>query len=764
MTNATPTQAESDTALAEQAYQQLQAGQLDAARPALDHLYSRYPGDPRIQHMLALTMAQQGELEQASTLLELLAQQQPRSPEVRIHLGNVYRLKGQPDDAVRAYRTAIGLEPGNAEAHYNLALVLKDVGDLPQAIKSLQRTVMFKPQHAQAHCALGQALAESDPEAAASCYRQALAVQPGMLEAQVGLILALGQQGRFDEADRVLGRALKTHPDNVLILKQKAFVALLQGHLDEAIAVYEDILAKAPDSDDILLNLGSVHQMRGDNERALKLIEAALNTGEGRSAKLLNALANIRVSQNDLAGAESLMREAAQEAPQSAPFAASLGRVLLARGDVGEAISQYRKAVSLAPQMPELYSNLIYTLHFEPTLTPSERFAAQQSWETRFAPDKVERPALNNPNPKRKLRVGLVSGDFRDHPVSRGLLGMLTHYDKSLLEIFAYSTSFIEDDTTEKVKAAVDHWRPSASLPPAILAGKIAREAIDVLIDLSGHTAGNRLVSFTRRPAPVQLTWLGFFTGTGLSAMDFRLTDAVMDPPGKTEEWHTETLLRLPAPFCYQPQDKAPAVNALPAKANGYLTFGALTQFSRFNDQVLAAWEPIFKQLPTARLKVFSGAAECDTASIERFAERLVGIGIARERFEIIPWLDYLQFLDRIREVDVALDPFPYPGGMTTMDALWMGVPTVTRAGPSSYERAGASLLSVAGLESLIAETPSNYSQIAMDLADKIDWLSDVRQRLRGRLATTPLIDGEAFATAFEATLRDAWTRRIASH
>lgn len=761
MTNATPTHTPDDLPQAELALQMLQSGQIDSARTSLEDLHARYPADPQVAHMLAAALAQLGELDRAETLLEQLAQQLPRNADVRIHLANVYRLKSRPDDAVRLYRAAIGLEPGNADAHYNLALVLKDVGDVAQSIKSLQRAVMFKPQHAQAYCALGQTMGDSDPEAAASYFRQALAVQPGMLEAQVGLVVALGQLGRFEEAERVLSRALRSQPNNVLLIKQRAFLAMLQGQLDEAVKVYESLLAEHPHSEDILQNLGSVYQMLGDNDRALSLIEAALVRGDKRDAKLLNALANIRVSQNDLAGAETLMREAASEAPQSAPYAASLGRVLLARGDVSEAITQYRKAVSLAPQMPELYSNLIYAMHFEPSATPAERFAAQRAWEARYAPVKAERPQAAPGDPSRKLRVGLVSGDFRDHPVSRGLLGMLSHYDKSRLEIFAYSTSFTDDEVTAEVRAQVDHWRPSASLPPAVLAGKITRDGIDVLIDLSGHTAGNRLVAFARRPALVQLTWLGFFTGTGLSAMDYRLTDEVMDPPGKTEAWHTEKLLHMPAPFCYQPIADAPEVNALPALKNGYLTFGALTQFARFNDQVLAAWEPIFKQLPQARLKVFSGAAESDTASVERFAKRLEGIGLSRDRFEIIPWLEYRDFLDRLREVDVALDPFPYPGGMTTMDALWMGVPTVTRAGPSSFERAGASLLRIAGLDALIAESPSNYTQIAIDLGEKRDWLAQTRASLRSTLAQTPLIDGKTFAVAFEALLRKAWQDRV---
>jgi protein O-GlcNAc transferase len=338
---------------------------------------------------------------------------------------------------------------------------------------------------------------------------------------------------------------------------------------------------------------------------------------------------------------------------------------------------------------------------------------------------------------------------------------LLTHYDHSRLETFLYITSYAEDEVSAEIKAVVDHWRPAAALPPAVLANKIARDGIDILIDLAGHTAGNRLGVFAGRAAPIQMTWLGFFASSGLSNMDYRLSDAWMDPPEQTAAWHTERLLYLPAPFCYQVDSQSPPITALPAASNGYITFGALTHFNRVNAKVLDCWRSIFRDLPTARLRMFSGAADVDTATMADLAKKLNDIGLDASRVDILPWLDYPEFLDAVRSVDVALDSFPYPGGMTTMDALWMGVPTVTLVGQSSFERAGGSLLTLAGLPELIASTPAQYAEIAVGLAGKIDWLATTRADLRTRLALTPLIDGKAFATAFESVLRGVWIAEL---
>lgn len=740
----------------------MRAGQFADARPMLERLCRQNPYSLPIRHALGVTLAQLGDFAAAAEELETVLKGVPKEATVHVDLGNVYRALQRHDDAVHMYRAAIALLPNFAEAHYNLALALRDVGDEGQAVQALKRAVMFKPQHALAHCTLGQILADIDPEQAGSSFRQALAAEKNMLAAQIGLIFSLAQLGRFDEAQRVLAKALKAHPDNTQVLRQKALVHLKQGELAGAEETYRQILQLSPDAEDVWLNLGSVYQMQGNNARAQEVLGNALrnmaNTTEGkRNPNLLNALANLRVHDNDLAAAEALMQEAIASAPHSAPLSASFGRVLLARGDIAGAIVQYRKAVTLAPHVPELFSNLVYAQHLDPSLTPAERFATQKEWDTRFASSSTKNRSPINPNPERRLRIGLVSGDFRLHPVARGLLPLLTHYNRQQLEIFAYSTSHVEDPSTIQIKAQVDHWRPSAALPPVVLAGKIARDGIDILIDLSGHTAGNRLTVFANRAAPIQMTWLGFFSSSGVAAMDYRISDVVMDPFGKTTPWHTESLLYLPAPFCYLADPDAPDIKPLPAATQGFITFGALTHFNRVNPSVLKSWEPIFRALPSARLKIFSGFSAQDTASMARITEQLAAIGMEPTRFDIIPWLEYAEFLDQVCAVDIALDPFPYPGGMTTMDALWMGVPTITLAGQSSFERAGASLMTLAKLPELIATDTEQYTQIAIDIASKVPWLAEVRAGLRNTLQATPLLDGQAFATAFEEALRRTW-------
>jgi predicted O-linked N-acetylglucosamine transferase (SPINDLY family) len=741
----------------EQALILANSGQLEAASAILEDLLTSSPKDANVLHLLGTVLAQQESFAKAQELLEQAATMQPKNATIQIHLGNVQRLRGLPDIAVRTYRTALSLAPSDPEAHFNLALVLLDVGEREQAVQELQKTIMFLPQHAEAQYMLGKLLSDEDIERAATFFRQALAARPGMVEAQSELILCLSRLGRFSEAERLLERAQKQHPGHILLKKQGAVLALMQGKLSEAEEIYRELLGQTPNSSDVRLNLGGLYQMQGKNSQALKLFEEALDIDDGQQGAMLNALANVKVAENDLEAAELLMQKAVSNTPESAPLAASLGRVLLARGDVKKAIEQYRKAITLAPHIPELVSNLIYAMHFDSDISADERFKALQLWSARFEPPKTTRPPLHPIDGQRKLRIGLLSGDFRDHPVMRGAEPLLTNYDHNKLEIFAYTTAYVEDDTTKRVRGLVDHWRQVAALPTHVLAGKIRRDQIDVLIDLSGHTAGNRLTALALGAAPLQLTWLGFFASTGLKNIDYRLTDKIMDPPGTTEQWHSEKLAYLPSPCCYAPPAFAPTINALPASQNGYVTFGALTQFNRYTDNVLETWKSIFSALPQARLKVFSGAAAGDKGSLDRIRTKLRNIGIAEERVEIQPWLDYSTFLKEIQSVDIALDPFPYPGGVTSMDALWMGIPTLTQTGVSSYQRIGASLMTLAGLPEFIAKDCDDYISKGIALGSDFTRLETIRQSLRQTLAKTTLIDGPAFAEAFTQTIESVW-------
>lgn len=742
----------------EQALTLTNSGQLEAANALLESLLATTPGDINVLHLFGTVLAQQGEYVRARELLERAATIQPRNPTIQIHLGNVLRLLKLPDMAVRSYRAALLLSPSDPEAHFNLALVLLDVGQRDQAAQELQKTIMFLPQHAEAQYMFGKLISEEDTEQAATFFRQALAARPGMLEAQAELILCLARLGRFSEAERLLERALKQHPEHTLLKKQGAVLALMQGKLSEAEDTYRDLLQKTPNASDIRLNLGGLYQMQGKNTQALNLFEEALELDDDdQRGAMLNALANVKVAENDLEAAESLMQKAVTNTPESAPLAASLGRVLLARGDIKKAISQYRKAIALAPHIPELVSNLIYALHFDSDISADERFKELQLWSARFEPPKTTRPLLQPTNGQRKLRIGLLSGDFRDHPVMRGVEPLLANYDHDRLEIYAYTTAYIEDETTKRVRELVDHWRQVAALPTHVLAGKIRRDQIDVLIDLSGHTAGNRLTTLALGPAPLQLTWLGFFASTGLKNIDYRLTDKVMDPPGTTEQWHSESLAYLPSPCCYAPPAFAPDINPLPAVGNGHVTFGALTQFNRYTDEVLETWKPIFAALPQAHLKVFSGAAAGDKGSLERIRTKLGSIGISEDRLDIQPWLDYPTYLKEMQDIDIALDPFPYPGGVTSMDALWMGIPTLTKTGTSSYQRIGASLMTLADLPEFIAQDRDDYIAKAIALGSDFTRLEGIRQTLRQTLAQTTLIDGSAFAQAFTQTLESLW-------
>jgi predicted O-linked N-acetylglucosamine transferase (SPINDLY family) len=389
--------------------------------------------------------------------------------------------------------------------------------------------------------------------------------------------------------------------------------------------------------------------------------------------------------------------------------------------------------------------------------SPLEQLADAQSFGRYFAdPLLRRRPFPNVLDVARKLRIGFVSGDFFEHAVNHFFEPVIKNFDAERFETFAYSNTIKEDAVTERLKPLFTHWRSILGISDDAAADLIEADQIDILVDLSGHTAGNRLLVFARKPAPIQVSWIGYPGTTGMAAIDYRLTDHVTEPEGLTEHLNTEILWRLPRmAACYQPSALTiPVMNHPPSDDNGYVTFGCINRFAKVTDSVLAVWAQILARVPTARLLLEVGDIENPEFRAETEA-RFERLGLPLDRVILEPRRAAYMLFHRM---DVALDPFPFNGVTTSMDTLWMGVPFVALAGTHLISRLGSAILTTAGLPELVAQTPDEYVEVAARLARDADWLRTVRHDLRDRLTRSPLMDHKGLADEVGVAFRGMWT------
>jgi predicted O-linked N-acetylglucosamine transferase (SPINDLY family) len=396
------------------------------------------------------------------------------------------------------------------------------------------------------------------------------------------------------------------------------------------------------------------------------------------------------------------------------------------------------------------------TLHFHPDYDAQAILAEHWLWAERHAaPLACEiRPHANARTPERRLRVGFVSPDLRDHPVGRLLRPLFTHHDRRGMEFLVYSDVRRRDAISELLASHVDVWHNIIRQSDAEVAERIRHDRVDILVDLALHTAQNRMLVFARKPAPVQVTMLGLPATTGLPTMDYRLTDPYLDPPGLYDAHYSEQSIRLPHCFWnFQPPPNSPPVTALPALRDGFVTFGCLAQFAKISRPALELWVKILQAMPDARLVLLAAPGSHRDAMRERFEQG----GISGSRITFLPWADQNAYFARYGDLDLCLDSFPYNGHTTTIDALWMGVPVITLAGRTAVGRGGVSILSNVGLTELIAATPEHYVALAVAWASDLARLAGVRAELRPRMEASPLLDGRQYTADVEAALRTMW-------
>lgn len=670
----------------------------------------------------AIQLHQQGQLADAEQLYRQILAVAPNNPSALHLLGLIQRQSGRLDEAERLVRASVAAHPGYAEAHNNLGNILRDEGRAEEAVACHRAALALNSRDEESHYSLGltfQALGRTE-EAAAS-YRAALALRPDYLLALNNLGNALQEAGNSGEALDCFERALALAPDFAEAHYNLARLLQAQGRPEEAVRHYAEAVRLRPDLAPAHYNLG--------------LLFRDLNRPDE---------------------AEASYRQALELAPGETDAANNLAILLKDQGRVDEAVEVYRAALAIRPDDAEMASNYLLALNYAAGVSAEKIFREHRAFARRF--EQALRPLwlehANIPDPERPLRVGYVSADFRRHAAANFIEPVWACRDKSRFHLIAYSNHAQPDGVTARLKALADDWRDIAGLSDQAVADLILQDRVDILVDLSGHTAGNRLGVFARRPAPVQATWLGYLNTTGLEAMDYRISDAYADPPGAADALHSERLVRLPASqWCYRPFAEA-AVTPLPARVSGTVTFGSFNNLAKLTPPVIDLWARLLAALPAARLSL---AAVPQGKARERLGERFAVHGVETSRLTFLDRLPAERYWELFFGVDIALDPFPYNGGTTTCDALWMGLPVVTLAGERSVSRSGASLLATLGHPEWVARSPDDYVAIATALAGDVAKLAELRSGLRQRMQASPLMDEAGFTAALENAYRRMW-------
>lgn len=698
--------------------------------------------DARAQANLGHVLRAQGKLAAAADAFRA-ARAGEDSPTLRFALADVLTERGELAAAEREFREGLLAAPDNLSACYQLGWVCHQQGKLKEARDCYEQVLARDPRHAQALNNLGVLLLDAP------------ALSQGAEEVAHGVI-GLAHTTQDQTAETAFRAALRYNPDFAEAHVNLGTALRAQGRLAEAEACYRQALSLSPDYADALANLGAVLHLQNRPNEAIETLNEALRLNPD-SAEAHNNLGNIYVLTGRLTEAVTSYREALRLNPNSAETNNNLFNAHYRRGEVDEALRCWREAGRLDPgHAATTYSAYLFSLNYHPEWTPEAIFAEHRRWGETYAP-KIEGRAIhaNTREPDRRLKIGYVSADFRDHPVAFLLEPVLRNHDRAHFDIHCYAQVAAPDGATRHLQSLAGHWRSIVGLDDRQAAEHIRVDGIDILVDLGGHTAGNRLGVFALRPAPVQATYIGYPNTTGLPAMDYRITNPLTTPPD-IDRYYTETIVRLAYPYCIALPADCAAATTPPVLASGRVTFGCFNNVAKLAPPVIALWSDILRAVPGARLLLKSQSFD-DPGTRKLFLARFAAHGIGPERL-LLHGVDAFQdYLRSFNDVDIALDPFPYNGGTTTYHALWMGVPVVALEGKTYVARMGYGVLATLGLEELTAKTPAEYARIAVRLAADPERLQTLRTSLRARMAASPLADGRRYTTALENAYRDIW-------
>jgi predicted O-linked N-acetylglucosamine transferase (SPINDLY family) len=631
---------------------------------------------------------------------------------------------GRFDDAERVYRQVLHHDPRDVDALHLLGVLSHQRGRDTEAVELIHRAVTIQPKPeflvnlSNSYRALGESAK------AVEAGRRAVQMAPQIPEAWNNYAMALKDARRLPEVVDALNRAVQLRPNYAVALSNLGNALAELRRPAEAEATLRRAIAADPRYPNGYINLANLLSDLGRYDEAIELCNRAIALGATGPAVHMN-----------------------------------LGVALHSEGRFEEGNAAFARGAQLYPNHAKLAENLIAGASYTTRISPQQAREAHVQWARTFAEGAVP-PAVhtNSRDTNRRLRIGYVSPDLKRHSVAYFLEPILEHHDRSRFEITAYSNTTAPDEVTDRLRARCDGWRDIITMNDDEVAEQVRTDGIDILVDLAGHTTGNRLGVFGRKPAPVQMTYLGYPNTTGLSAIDYRITDAFCDPPGMTELFHSERLLRLDPPFiCYRPPENAPPVVEPPLIRNGYVTFGSFNKIAKAGPEAIELWAGVMNAVPGSRL-VLKSQGLGTQGSRRRLIEGFAQYGVAADRLELIEANQGLpEHLAVYGRIDVALDTFPYHGTTTTCEALWMGVPTVSLVGQTHVSRVGLSLLTAVGRPEWTVSSPRAFALAVRGLISDRTALSSDRLQLRERVRNSPLCNAQRLVKTLEDSVSDVF-------
>lgn len=680
------------------------------------------------------------------------------SSEAGFRLSQLLLASNRNDDAIEVCERALEVDPRHAKLWCALGAAKRRLARMEEAREAYEKAIALAPSYAQAWTNLGEwLLVKGEFEAALEKFEQALKIEPRLLQALNNRVAALYELGRFRDAEAMSRKAIEIYPSEAALHVNLGNVLLYTGKARQAAKSFQKALDCDPSSPEAQIGLAT---LLGESHRLAETLayrESEIAV-KGENAQRLAALAFAQQSAGNRTAAEATCEKLLAIQPNNISALIILAGCLAAKGNHRDAIEYNERALVENPDMPSIYSVIAFDSTYLADATPEEVFAFHRGWANRFEKGAAKQAySFDASNVAgRPLRIGYVSGDFGVHPVGFLLRDVAQNHDHGQFTVHCYSMMRQRDEITDEIRASSDYWIDALFMSDDELADKIHEDRIDILVDLSGHTAYNRLPVFVRKPAPVQATWIGYFHSTGLESIDYYITDPYTTP-ANSGQLFSEIPVCLPhSRFCFSAPDYAPAVAPVPISAKGYITFGCFNRVEKLVEPVIETWVKILSRVPESRLLLKAGGLS-DTAVRDSVRAKFASYGLATERLELQASSPHQEMLDLYGNVDIALDPFPFNGGMTTLEALWMGVPVVALEGESVVARQSTSVLANVGLNELIFRDLDAYVEGAVALSKDIARLERIRRELRDRMANSPICQAKQFTLDLEALYRRMW-------
>ena len=739
-----------------------QQGNFSEARRCYEKILARRKRHPDALHLLALIHCEEQKWKDAERGIRQAIRIAPKVAIYYNSFGEILRRQGRYEEALKQFENATVLDPKQWQAHGNMANAYLKLGDLDGCDHSLQVAQSLAPQEYSLKVTQGQLFLEREEfDQAALSLQEALQINPKSWEAYNNLSIALRNKGANADAVNAATAAYRLKPESPLCLLTLGQALMAAGKWNDAINKYKKGLESDEANVDLLIAIGDLYRRLKSYENAENYLRKANECGPENSDTLFN-LAHLYADQALYSKAGKYLKAIIDKGELG--YNARLLKATIAR-ECGEVVegSEIQKEVALERNLSNAWHSYLFVLNYRSDLEPSQIRKEYDLWSRHQTKDIPRYTHVDrSPVKGRRLRIAMISGDWRGHPVAQFSEPILRYIDRERFELYCLSCHKYDSERSKELKQLPEHWIEVGSTSDEEVAQKIYQNQIDVVVDLMGHSSETKLLALARQPAPVQVTYLGYPNTTGLDEVQYRLTDEYADPPGLTEDHNTETLYRLPrCSWCFSPWKTAPKVSQREERSPGEVIFGCFNNFSKLSPVIIDLWKEILRRLPNARLRV--KARPLGDAGVKaKFLSRFESVGIDADRLIVSGWESGLHnHLKAYGAIDIALDSYPYNGTTTTCEALYMGVPVVSLAGETHLSRVGASLLTNVGHPEWIADNEEEYVEKAVELAMDVARLVEIRSTLRSELENSPLRDEQGFVRDFEKAIDWMWSQFV---